>query len=199
MYKNAPGYHYFKDVSGRLELIGKDYRVSWSKRLVRQSALGRYIFVNLGFDWRRLVNKLAGGRGAAEIDYVGNTRANFDQVRIAQSQRAVDSFFAELPRRSGLSKDRILFVLDGMRPHLYDPEKSLQAQGSYVGAMRRYFINAAFGEGYELIDMEPEFSSKHQSDGVRFEFPTDHHWNEAGHELVAQNIERSKVFGALFE
>ena len=42
-YKSAPGFHYFSDASGRLELVRKDYQPSLIKRLLRHSALVRYL------------------------------------------------------------------------------------------------------------------------------------------------------------
>jgi len=65
--------------------------------------------------------------------------------------------------------------------------------------MRRYFIKAALEKGYEVIDMQPFFMMEHKSEGTRFEFPSDAHWNEAGHALVAEKIKVSEVYRSLFE
>jgi hypothetical protein len=46
--------------------------------------------------------------------------------------------------------------------------------------------------------MQPAFIRKHKSEGIRFEFPSDGHWNEAGHILVAEKIKASVVYRALF-
>ena len=108
-------------------------------------------------------------------------------------------FLKNCPLQTGLGNDKILFVIDGMRPHLYNPTTLMKANGSYFDLMRKYFIKVAVNNGYEVIDTQPIFINKHKSEGIRFEFPSDGHWNEAGHILVAEEIKTSAVYGALFE
>ena len=137
--------------------------------------------------------------GDADEDFIGNTRSAFDEDRISDSKRVVDIFFEELPLQTGLGNDKILFVIDGMRPHLYSPTTLIKADGSYFDLMRKYFIKVAVNKGYELIDMQPVFIEKHESEGMQFEFPSDGHWNEAGHNIVAEKINASSVYRALFD
>ncbi len=47
-YKSTPGYHYFAEAAGGgLELRRVDFSVGWSKKLVRKSALVRYLLIHL--------------------------------------------------------------------------------------------------------------------------------------------------------
>ena len=73
------------------------------------------------------------------------------------------------------------------------------ANGSYFDLMRKYFIKVAVNKGYEVIDMQPIFMIKHESEGIRFEIPSDGHWNETGHILVAEKIKASAVYRALLK
>lgn len=198
-YKNAPGFHYFSNASDHLDLVRMDYQPTLMKRVSRYSALIRYLALNMQLSWQSIENLFDhDARNAGKI-FVGNTRADFDEERITDSKMVVDRFFEELPFQTGLENDKILFVIDGMRPNLYDPTTLLKANGSYFDHMRKYFISVAVSKGYEVSDMQPAFIKKHESEGLRFEFPTDAHWNEAGHLLVAEKIEASSVYRALFE
>jgi len=64
--------------------------------------------------------------------------------------------------------------------------------------MRRYFAAAAQARGYAVLDLQPVFIARNRQDGSRFEFPTDSHWNELGHRLVAEELRGSAVFRQLF-
>jgi hypothetical protein len=198
-YKDVPGFHYFSDVSSRLDLIRKDYQPALIRQLSRRSALIRYLVLNIKLNWQSIENKFDNDEGNVEEEFVGNTRADFDEERTSGSKRVVDRFFEELPLQSGLRSDKILFVIDGMRPHLYNSKTLIKANGSYFDLMRKYFVEVAMNKGYEVIDMQPIFIKKHKSEGIRFEFSSDGHWNEAGHVLVAEKIRASAVYRALFE
>lgn len=197
-YRDWPGFHYFEEDTGShdLKIVRKDYRPSLTKRLTRHSALIRYLWGNIGVQHFEIF--LARMFDSAD-SYVGNTAAFAAAERIVDSRKVVDRFFLELPRRVRLDKSKILFVVDAMRPQSYSDkdEDLLRAEESYFGLMRRYFLNAAERNGYEAIDMQPRFKSLPLRDGSRFEFPTDHHWNELVHREVAQTIVSSKMFRAL--
>lgn len=198
-YSAGPlGMHRFTDASGGLELVRQDYHPSLLKRLLRPSALARYLVRNLGGD--RLLRKIMrlADRNGSVLGFIRNTRAASDAERVADSKRVIDKFFDELPVQTSLSPESILFVIDGMRPHLYDAAKLEKASGSYFDLMRDYFSTTAAARGYEIIDMQPTFVRESRSKGSRFEFPTDRHWNTIGHALVAAQIEKSALFSSLF-
>jgi len=197
-YKNSPSYHYFSETSDRLDLIRKDYQPTLMNQLLRQSALIRYLVLNMKLNWRSIKNIFSHSAGKVEKEFVINSRADFDVECISDSKRVVDRFFEALPLQTGLRSDKILFVIDGMRPPLYNPTTLVEANGSFFGIMRKYFIEIAMNKGYEVIDMQPIFIKKHKFEGIRFEFPSDGHWNEAGHILVAEQIKASAVYRALF-
>lgn len=98
-----------------------------------------------------------------------------------------------------LNTENILFIVDAMRPEIYSDIELKAAQGSYSDIMRRYFIEAAMENGYEVIYMEPIFINRNHKDGSRFDFETDGHWNALGHKLVAEAIQSSDVYARTFD
>lgn len=195
-YKRSPaGFHYFvQDTLGQATLQRIDYRVSFWKKLVRHSALGMYLTVNV--DVSR-VYYLARHYLARE-KFVGNTSASTDSLRVVKSQWVVDNFLSLLPAKSGLAASRILLVIDGIRHQLYDEEARRTAPSSYFGIMRQYFIERATIHGFEVIDMQPLFISHYQFHGQQFEFLRDNHWNSLGHALFTEAALNSQMIRRTF-
>ncbi len=198
-YKKSPGNHYFSSATNQADLVRIDYKPSRLKRLSRQSALMRYVALNLKLNFQSLRKIFNSNASDSNKSFIGNTLADVDEERISESEALVNIFLKELPLRTDLENDKILFVIDGMRPHLYNTTTLIDAQGSYFDHMRNYFIKAARSKGYEVIDMQPIFIKDHESKGLRFEFPSDAHWNETGHFLAAKAIKASTVYRNLFE
>jgi hypothetical protein len=120
------------------------------------------------------------------------------EQRIVDSQRAVDYFLDQVPAKSGLGSDAVIFVLDPMRPAMYSPEELRKAENSSIFRMRQYFKAQASARGYQVVDLQPAFIHRHRLDGSRFEFPTDNHWNELANRLVAEEMQKSAVFSRIF-
>src|SRR5262249_11970127 len=125
------------------------------------------------------------------------TAAYASEGRLADSRGVVNRFFSELPHRVPLEKARILFVIDAMRPEIYSDSDLNRAKGSYFDLMRGYFLEQAKKNGYDAIDMQPRFISRHGQDGSRFEFTIDGHWNGLGHQEAADAIASSGMLDAL--
>jgi hypothetical protein len=194
-YNNDPGFHHFKEdpQNHRLELVRTDYRPSLTKQASRNSAVVRYLWGTVGVGSISTV-MASFNRGAR---YVGNTAAYASSDRIADSQRAVDTFLSELPQRVGLEKSQILFVVDAIRPELYSASDLIAAAGTYFDVMRHYFLEQARTNGYEVIDMQPRFILRHHQDGSRFEYAMDAHWNAVGHQEAADAIASSRVLSTM--
>jgi hypothetical protein len=120
------------------------------------------------------------------------------EQRLADSYRAVDYFFEQLPEKSGLGGESIVFVLDPWRPAIYSPETWARAQKSYFGIMPRYFAAQAAARGYEVIDLQPVFMRRHQLGASIEVAPTDSHWSALGHQVVAEELAKSAVFRRTF-
>ena len=195
MYRQTPGFHYFvKNPQGTLAFTrGPDYRPARSKEILRESALARYLFLNLDMPsiWQRLQLKLN------RKTYIANTANDLSPERLANSRAAIDIFLRELPRRIG--NVPALFVVDGIRPQLYSAGSIIEAQGSFFDLMRNYLMSKAKKAGYEVIDMQPVFIDHYKSARKPFEFPSDAHWNELGHQLAAEQIINSTLWKSIFQ
>lgn len=186
------GHHLFREGEhGDLQWVRRDAHTKLQKRVYRESALIRYLLGNVEIEAApgRLMEKFAG----ADPDrvFVGNTLAQADPERVRDSVRVIDAFLDSIPEHAGLPPVRILFVIDGMRPQLYDaPDEDarMAASESYFGRMRREFIREATGRGHPVVDMQPIFTEHHRRHGERFEFADDGHWNGLAHELAARAV-----------
>ncbi|HET9010301.1 MAG TPA: hypothetical protein VFN38_00735 [Gemmatimonadaceae bacterium] len=198
-YKSAPGFHYFADDGrGGLVLRRVDQSVSLGRRLARHSALAYYLLLNLHAQ-ETIASLRASGRGAPATQYVGNTAADAGASRVADSQRAVDAFLAELPVRAGLPSSRIVLVVDAIRAAVYSPAVAREVAGSYFDVMRRYLATAARARGFEVVDLQPAFAARFASSRQRFEVSSgDDHWGARGHEVAADAIAGSGFLASVF-
>jgi hypothetical protein len=193
-YMPMPGFHFFVETSaGELVLERADFSVSFTKKMLRKSALLRYLLANLQVEALPKRFKALVSKGDEYALFAGNSSADADSTRVADSKRVIEAFFDELPVRSGLRSSQILFVIDGIRPHLYDEKKLALARGRYFDVMRRYFISSAKAGGYEIVDMQPVFIDHYQKYSNRFEYSTDLHWNALGHRVVFEAITQSTL------
>ena len=195
-YNPASRFHLFVEEGDDLVLDRVDYSLSAVKKILRQSAFVRYIMLNL--EASASLTRLLDSWEGAEAEFVGNVPASVEEEKMQDSFRVIDEFFAQLPIRTGLEANKILFIIDGSRPALYTQEGLDNESKSYFGEMKRYFSSKADLLGYEVIDMQPVFVEKHRAENTRFEFETDGHWNEAGHSLVAEAVQQSEVFMSIF-
>ena len=195
-YKNEPGHSYFvEDAHGTLALQRIDYHPSLWRRIIRASALVRYVTLNT--DLLNFVLKwqhLPFGRPSNHLAFVGNTGSKADPVRIADAQRAIDTFLTRVTEAAGLPPHRILFAVDGMRPHIYNATTWQLATGSYFDIMRQYFVEQARQQGFEVLDLQPRFAEHFAQHRRPLEFATDNHWNSLGHEIVEEAIAHSHLY-----
>lgn len=195
-YKTAPGFHYFQERGDALELIRIDYHPSTVRRLLRLSAISRYLFSNLKVS--ELPARIrAAFSSTSHVAFAGNTLATADPERLALSKRVVDQFLRALPDSAGLPAERIEIVVDGMR--VYADSLRGAAGGSYFGLMREYLIERARAAGFRIIDLDPQFDARHRRDGSRFEFETDNHWNATGHEEAALAVMNSQLLQQILD
>ena len=171
-YGRKPGMHQFvEQAGGGLMLERADLHRGLVYRWARASALARYLATNL--DVTRLPGNLW-RRVAGEADRL---------EREPDARRAVDAYFRMLPAASGLAPERVAFVVDGLRPALYDREQLSRARQGYGGRMRQYFMTHARRRGYHVVDMQPVFAEHYRVHRQRFEWPQDAHWNVLGHRV----------------
>jgi SGNH hydrolase-like domain, acetyltransferase AlgX len=189
-YKSEPRLSYFTD-QGELKRV--DYEIAPLKKLLRESAFLRYTQHHLLL-WAKmdtLKRRLSGVQQSADYEQTLLTR-------IPDSKKAVDYFLDQLPVRSGLAPTSIVLVLDADRPAIYAEETLARSGSGYFGQMRAYLGAQAQSRGFQVLDLQPAFIARYRRDHQRFEFPTDKHWNETGHRVVAEEIAKSAVYANLF-
>jgi len=194
-YKTGPGFHhYVENQAGELSLRRFDYKPSWARAVIELSALLRYLLLNLealdrlNLLWEQLPSYAPPARAE---DFVGNTSARADQLRLDRSKAAVRAFLRDLVGYAGWQPDRVVFVVDGLR---YANDNSAAVQASYFVQMRKFFMAEARQAGFEVIDMDEHFLAQHPIEPAAFQFPTDAHWNGRAHGLAADAIAASATF-----
>jgi hypothetical protein len=191
-YNTGPGWWvYVPGPDGNLHLRLIEYRPGWLRSVVHNSALARYIFLNLQFwsTWNEIRSFFLGSPALAAPRYAGNTAAEASPARVQTSLAAIDAVLRDLPAMVGLPPDRVLFTLDGFRY----PEAAAGGAGTYFDLMRRAFRSKALSLGYEVIDLDSFFFDQYATHGHRVEYPRDGHWNGTGHEVVMKAVLASKL------
>ena len=193
--ESSPGYHYFVERDGELVLQRKDFAPSPLRDLARKSALARYVAINVR-------GTTGGGRPTLLPDgrtlLLAGTPVGTDPARVSDSKRVVDTFLRMLPGMAGLDPERIAFVVDGLRSHLYEDGTLAIAEGTYFDVMRRYFMSHASAAGYEVLDLQPAFVRHYKAHRQRFDWPHDYHWNALGHSLCAEAVAQSALVSRAF-
>lgn len=180
------GLHFFREgENGVLSLEKKTYTPN--KKFLHKSAL--YMYLSSNCELFRITE-------AFQKIISAGVKKNEDRKELedqeAMVRKAVRAFLGRLPAFSGLPAEKILLVVDGDRPRLYqkNPEKS---QPSWSFAKRReYFIKQARLQGYFVVDLQSAFQNSYLLFGQKMEFPHDAHWNKKGHSVVAEEIRASE-------
>lgn len=174
----TPGDYYFAlGEGGNTCELGHTERFpkpQWTE-LARDSALINYLLYNLRFSEAvATAKKSLFGAVAAPA----KTEAEIDGRR-----RAVAACFLERIGSVGLPKERLIFILDGYTPAIYDPRTKAPLRDIDV------FADAAEREGYPVIRLQPILLRDHAASKGRYDFrPVDAHWNGRTHQLAAEAV-----------
>ena len=193
-FKKAPGYWYFNE-NGSLYLVPYSPENSLTLKIKRwfasHSAFLRYLYINVGLPIaiKKVKNNLSVFARKVKGIVISESHtltAKRQSRRKPPYKQAVDLFFEHLSNIP-LASDNIIFVVDAPRWYIYN-NRVQDAGKSYFGIMRNYFIKVAKRKGYRVVDMLPIFADHYIRYGKKFEFPTDPHWNELGHRVVAEAL-----------
>ena len=177
--KSQPGFHYFSEEAGDLKLTRVDYKPSFFKRILRKSALIRYLFFNVGAKtiWYWFASDVA--------DVPPRVSENI----ISRSERVVQEFLRVLDQKKYVPNDRVIFAIDGLRNAIYSSSVE-DAKGSYFWRMRQYFLQEARSFGFQVIDLQEVFAKEFAARHLAFEFENDRHWNGYAHGVVFEQIRK---------
>ncbi len=186
-----PGFHLYERCDKKTYCLKrKDYQISPLRKIVEASAWAKYSVYNLQIMsfLRKMKHRIKNVTDPEKPKtYVANALAVVDPEITKESKIVIDSFFKDLPVYTGLPARNINFVMDG---RVYDAAGDTSFEASYFAETRRYFTVQAKKMGYTIIDMKPVFSTHFAKNGKRFETKKDAHWNESGHEVVANELHK---------
>ena len=154
------------------------------RNIARKSAFIRYLVFHLGLDWRGLLKKFnLNDEGINAVpQYAGNTERYKSKEIYNNSKEVIEIFFHEIIKMN--LADKMVIILDADRRDIY---KNISRK-SYFNDMRTYMISLAVKNNIKYIDMEKVFLKDFKKYEKKFEFPTDSHWNERAHFLVAKEL-----------
>ena len=193
-YGSSPGFHRFKinpDTSWTMEL--STYTPSNLRKVLRRSKLAMYLITNLKV--HSIFNfELRLGKEDQRRTYVSNFDADVSDIFWEEAKLVTDIYLDNMNSFTGQENNKILFVLDGIRPNLYDKVSSIDITNSFWYKIREYFMYKANAQGFEFIDMQKDFYQEYKKNKEFFEFKTDTHWNHTGHKAVTKSILQSNTW-----
>ncbi len=174
--KNAPGFHYFNE-KGLLTLV--EHKKSQLKDGLKNLALINYLHTNLEIS--RLISQNQSSDNSFDSDSLDR--------KVKNSIHAIDFFFEHLLRISFSLQD-VVMVLDGDRHSIYNNYTDRQG---YNAVVYDYFKDKLDALNIEKIDLHPIFFQHYKENNNQFNFKTDYHWNEVGHEVVSKALLTSNL------
>lgn len=181
-YKQGPGFHHF-DKDDNLQRV--DYTPNPLTYLVRHSAVLQYLIYNvkiLNFPQQIQARFMA---QPTTTQYVNNVASSASTVRLQDSKYAVQLFLDKVEEATGLPKNKIIFIVDGLRGNIYSGKVDTS---SYVAKMFKNFVNIAKERQFPVIDMHPIFEADYAQYQKWFQFKVDAHWNGYAHGLAADAL-----------
>jgi len=159
----------------------RDYGVTRSRRLLRASALLRYLVVNLhameSVNTLRYRLQKREANANVYIDLVtGNRHVS------TRATHYLAHKFAEENRDMTL-----IFMMDAPRDDIYKGH----IQTSNVRWMNEAVRAAAAANGITFVDLTGPMTAEYDRSGVKFNSEVDHHWNAEGHRIAADALYRA--------
>ncbi len=193
-YEVSPGFHRFKrKEENKWEMELAEYSPSLTRRVLRHSRLAMYLITNLKV--QSLLNlDLKLGRNDERITYVSNFRSDFNKKFWSDATWATKVYLDNVKNFTNVSEKNILFVIDGIRPELYNNKNNKEIEKSFWYLIRKFFIQEAKKRKFEVIDMQEKFISHYKNNREKFEFLTDSHWNQTGHKVVADSVQETNFW-----
>ena len=190
-YKRTRGFHYFNEHS----LDGTIYSInrvdSKFRRILLSSSLFRYVFFHLraGDLLKKTKNIIVKkyNNDKTEARYIGNVVAEVSRQHELDGMIATDLFFKKLEKIIKPNQ-KVIFILDAVRPSIYSPQSLIDSENSFWSKMRVYFSNHESMKNFTLIDMQDYFIKHYNDNELKFEYKTDGHWNDLAHSLVFKNL-----------
>ncbi len=158
----------------RLNYSMAQYRPTW-QQLIYRSALFRYLYLNLKVTekWKQFTAEARKEEFEANIK-VKNVKQNKDLIF------RVTSYLVKAIREENLSR-RVIFILDAPRDAIYS-DRLNESKVLWLNEMLKTICSQ---NNIELIDLTPLMLADYKLHNKKFNSEIDQHWNEYGHEFVA--------------
>jgi len=162
---------------GFVEVPPTPYQTTPTRRLLRQSAVARYLLFNAKLDLF--------GQDAPAEPAPGAPRAppESQPENAAVLEAYVEWAFAAMQR--ALPDARFVLLLDADRRAIYrgeTPTPVLPTTPFFERACARH------PEVLACVDLAPVFAARYRADGERFDFDFNPHWSAHGHAVAAEAV-----------
>ena len=142
------------------------------------------------FKLKYLFPRFFGYRQAAPVEprYQANIDVSNLAAKMALNEVATRYVLGNIARIAREDRCDLLLVMDGDRESVYQDIDAAELYRDGALALYSMVDRIAKQLGIPFIDLHPVFMGDYRAHGKRFNFDTDGHWNEYGHELVARTI-----------
>ena len=183
-WSNRIGHRYFQvnqtDIQEAYMPLDNEGFAQKVRSLVGDSALYRYVQVNLGFTLEGVIAR----RIQTKPESVQKASPEAEE----KSRRTVEYFLTTLSIASGIHPERLVLVFDSDREIIYD-SSNVPRRGPDSPEVQTFFKARATALGFKIIDTASLFSRHYQLHHRKFDYtPTDQHWNGLAHRIVANEV-----------
>ena len=152
------------------------------KRLVRKSAIGRYLVTNLDLvNTSPIVNKVfyAQSRNVLGVSYPDNTDISIPRISL------IDDMFSKYLALKNQYGFDLLILIDAERENTYSNVQDKISQEEDWFELTR---NTADKLGIPFVELSNVFYSNRVVAEHRFDWSIDEHWNEYAHQLISNEV-----------
>jgi len=168
------------------EIDGYDFKPNRKNRIIRNSAIARYLWMN------RKLQFIRAGQIEANADPGSNILDEFDKEQSAVLQKAADYCLNKMS--VNFPEIELVYIVDANRYKLYRNETKPEKLPVSC------FIQNSVGKyGGTYLDLTDMFFNDYQVNHKKFDWDNDYHWNFYAHELVARSIYEVIIHNNLLE
>lgn len=166
------------------EVPAQPYQASVMRRMLKRSALIRYLLFNIKINETIASFRSKSGNNETAQQFNANVNVNEVTRNQASIRKAVAYIGSAL--RKELQGKKIIFMIDGSRYDIYENKLN----SCNVCYMNELSMATAAENEFTGLDLNGVFSAEYLQKKQPFNTPEDFHWNAYGHQLVADTLTR---------
>lgn len=162
------------------EVTPEPYTLSFSKKLMKRSALMRYIYINLQMRY------VLADMFEKKNEEVYNANVNVNEI--GQKHEKVElavNYLCKKIREENPGK-KIILVMDGPRLDIYAGKLA----SSNVLFLNKMTAKYASLQKLDFIDLTEVFQADYIKNGKKFNSEWDSHWDDYGHKVVSDTLNK---------